>query len=182
MACGCHTAQMRVHLGSDHAGFELKQHLAEHLGSVGHVVVDHGPTAYDPADDYPAFCLRAAEGVAAERAASQGPTGGNDALGVVIGGSGNGEQIAANKVRGVRCALAWSVETARLARQHNDATVVSIGARMHDIAEATALVDAFLAEPFSADARHARRIAMLTEYEASGVLPPLSGSPHVAGE
>src|SRR5690606_20713762 len=105
---------MRVHLGSDHAGFELKQHLAGWLADHGYEVVDHGPTEYDPDDDYPVFCLRAARGVVADPGS----------LGIVLGGSGNGEQIAANKVAGVRAALAWNEETAALARQHNDANVL----------------------------------------------------------
>ena len=158
-----HFPAMRVHLGSDHAGFELKQHLAAHLTRSGHEVVDHGPHVYDAQDDYPPFCLRAA-------LATRDDEG---ALGVVIGGSGNGEQIAANKVPGVRCALAWSEETARLARQHNDAQVVAVGARMHSVDDAARFVDAFLAEPFSGDARHQRRIDMLTAWETDGVLPPL---------
>ena len=154
---------MRVHLGSDHAGLELKQHLAADLRSLGHEPVDHGPSAYDPDDDYPPYCLRAAEAVAAEPGS----------LGVVIGGSGNGEQIAANKVDGVRAALAWSLETARLGRLHNDANVVSVGARMHTAEEAAGFVRAFVETNFSGDSRHARRIAMLTGYERTGVLPPL---------
>ncbi|MFP5334831.1 MAG: ribose-5-phosphate isomerase [Actinomycetes bacterium] len=154
---------MRVHLGGDHAAYELKVHLQQHLAASGHEVVDHGPVVYDAADDYPVFCLRAAAAVAADPGS----------LGVVLGGSGNGEQIAANKVTGVRAALAWSVETARLSRQHNDANVVSVGARMHEQAEATAIVEAFLAEPFSGDERHRRRIAMLSDYEERGELPPL---------
>ncbi|MFN8081379.1 MAG: ribose-5-phosphate isomerase [Kineosporiaceae bacterium] len=154
---------MRVHLGSDHAGFELKEHLVAHLTEAGFEVVDHGPHHFDPLDDYPPFCLRAACGVVDEPGS----------LGVVIGGSGNGEQIAANKVAGVRCALAWSVQTAQLGRQHNDANVVSVGARMHTLEESTAFVDAFLAEPFSGDGRHQRRIDMLRDYELTGDLPPL---------
>jgi len=154
---------MRVHLGSDHAGFELKTHVAEHLRAAGHDVVDHGPLAYDPDDDYPPYCLAAAAAVVADPGS----------LGVVIGGSGNGEQIAANKVRGARCALAWSLQTATLGRQHNDANLVAIGARMHATAEATAFVEAFVAEPFSHDPRHQRRIDLLAEYEATGVLPAL---------
>jgi ribose 5-phosphate isomerase B len=153
---------MRVHLGSDHAGYELKQHLAGHLTAAGHEVVDHGPREYDAQDDYPPFCLRAGEAVVADPGS----------LGVVIGGSGNGEQIAANKVKGVRAALAWSLETATLGRKHNDANVVAVGARMHSAEEATGFVDAFLAEPFSQDPRHVRRIAMLTGYEADGTVPP----------
>ena len=161
---------MRVHVGSDHAGLELKNHLVTWLGDHGHAPVDHGPFVDDPLDDYPVFCLRAAEAVAAERAE------GLDSLGVVIGGSGNGEQMAANKVRGVRCALAWSEETARLARQHNDATVVSVGGRMHTVAQMTRFVEVFLAEPFSGDERHVRRIGQLGAYETDHVLPPLPDS------
>jgi len=154
---------MRVHLGADHAGFELKQHLVEHLTHRGHEVVDHGSHDYDPQDDYPPFCLRAALAVTEDPGS----------LGVVIGGSGNGEQIAANKVAGVRAALAWSIETARLARQHNDANVIAVGARMHGTDEATSFVDAYLVEPYAHDPRHQRRIDMLTAYERSCALPPL---------
>jgi ribose 5-phosphate isomerase B len=156
---------MRVHLGSDHAGFDVKEHLIRVLTAAGHDVVDHGATVPDPLDDYPPYCLRAA------LATVQDP----GSLGVVIGGSGNGEQIAANKVRGVRSALAWSLETARLARQHNDANVVAIGGRMHSLDEATSFVQAFLAEPFSQDERHRRRIGMLSHYEATGELPAVPG-------
>ncbi|MFI5954949.1 ribose-5-phosphate isomerase [Cryptosporangium sp. NPDC051539] len=154
---------MRVYLGSDHAGFELKQHLVEHLTQAGHDVVDVGPHTYDPEDDYPAFCLAAAAKVVADPGS----------LGVVIGGSGNGEQISANKVAGVRAALAWNIETAQLTRLHNDANVVGIGARMHSAEDATAIVDAFLETKFSGEERHARRIAILTEFEKTGTLPPL---------
>ena len=154
---------MRVHLGSDHAGLELKQAVARRLVERGHEPVDHGPLVYDAVDDYPPFVLRAAEGVA----------GDPGSLGVVIGGSGNGEAIAANKVAGVRCALAWSVQTAELGRQHNDANVVSLGARMHTEPEALALLEAFLATPYSDDERHTRRIGMLTAYEQTGALPDL---------
>src|SRR5690349_1324034 len=134
---------MRVHLGSDHAGLELKDHLLGWLRDNGYEPVDHGPFVYDAVDDYPVFCLRAAEGVAADRAQ------GLDSLGVVIGGSGNGEQIAANKVPGIRCALAWSEETASLAREHNDAQVVSVGGRMHSLDDMTRFVEVFLGTPFS---------------------------------
>ena len=158
---------MRVHIGSDHAGLELKDHLMGWLADQGHEVVDHGPFFHDPLDDYPVFCLRAAEGVAADRG------DGLDSLGVVIGGSGNGEQMAANKVDGVRAALVWSDETAALAREHNDANVVSVGGRMHTLEEMTRYVGVFLATPFSGDDRHVRRIAMLTTYERTRELPPL---------
>jgi ribose 5-phosphate isomerase B len=154
---------MRVYLGSDHAGYELKNRLVEWLKSAGHEPLDCGPHIYDAADDYPPFCLRAAE-----RAAQDG-----EGLGIVVGGSGNGEQIAANKVKGVRCALAWSEETASLAREHNNANVVSIGARMHTTDEALKFVETFLNTPFSQGERHERRIEMLSAYEASGLLPPV---------
>ena len=157
---------MRVYLGSDHAGFELKNHLVEHLQKQGHDVVDVGPHEYDPEDDYPPFCLHTGARVVADPGS----------LGVVIGGSGNGEQIAANKIAGVRSALVWRVEIAQLARQHNDSNVCSIGAREHTAEEAAAFVDAFLSTPFSGDPRHQRRIDQLTEFERSRELPPLPGS------
>ena len=146
---------MRVHIASDHAGFDLKTHLVEHLRDEGHDVVDHGAGVYDAQDDYPPICIACGEGVVADPGS----------LGVVIGGSGNGEQIAANKVVGVRAALAWNEDTAALARQHNDANVVSVGARQHSTEEATHLVDVFLATPFSGDARHLRRIQAVSAYE-----------------
>jgi ribose 5-phosphate isomerase B len=156
---------MRIHLGCDHAGFELKEHLRHHLAAAGHDVVDHGAAVYDPDDDYPAFCIAAAQGVAADA----------DSLGIVIGGSGNGEQIAANKVVGVRAALAWSEETARLAREHNDANVMGLGARMHDSDAAVRIVEAFLATPFSEEERHIRRIQQLSAYEVGR--PVTGGAP-----
>jgi ribose 5-phosphate isomerase B len=146
---------MRIYLASDHAGFELKAALTAHLSDAGHDVTDCGAPAYDAADDYPPYCIAAARRVAAEPGS----------LGIVIGGSGNGEQIAANKVVGIRAALAYNNETAELARQHNDANVMGLGARMHTEAEAFAIVDTFVATPFSQDPRHVRRIGLLTEYE-----------------
>jgi ribose 5-phosphate isomerase B len=154
---------MRVHLGSDHAGFELKQGLLRWLSTAGHEAVDHGPAAYDENDDYPPYCLATATAVVADEGS----------LGVVIGGSGNGEQIAANKVAGARAALAWSEETARLAREHNDANVISVGARMHEPETARRFVEVFLTTAFSGGERHGRRIAMLTDYESSGTIPAL---------
>ena len=154
---------MRVYLGSDHAGYELKNHLVEHLQKQGHEVVDVGPHVYDPEDDYPAFCLNAGAKVVADPGS----------LGIVIGGSGNGEQIAANKIDGVRSALVWKVEIAELARQHNDSNVCAIGAREHSPEEAESFVDAFLGTPFSGDPRHQRRIDELSEYERTRELPPL---------
>ena len=161
---------MRVHLGCDHAGLELKSHLTGWLSEHGYEPVDHGPFVYDAVDDYPVFCLRAAEGVAEDRAA------GLDSLGVVIGGSGNGEQIAANKVRGVRSALVWSEETAVLAREHNDANVVSVGGRMHSVDDMTRFVEVFLTTPFSNDERHVRRIGQVMTYDATKELPDLPES------
>jgi len=161
---------MRVHLGSDHAGLELKEHLFNWLTDHGYEPVDHGPFVYDALDDYPVFCLRAAVGVVADQ------EDGVDALGVVIGGSGNGEQIAANKVHGVRSALVWSEETAVLAREHNDANVVSVGGRMHSLEDMTRFVEVFLTTPFPGDERHVRRIRMLADYEKTGNLPPLPDS------
>lgn len=161
---------MRVHIGSDHAGLELKDHLLGWLVDHGYEAVDHGPFVYDALDDYPVFCLRAAEAVAADQ------QDGLDSLGVVVGGSGNGEQMAANKVRGVRSALVWSEETAVLAREHNDANVVSVGGRMHSLDDMTRFVEVFLATPFSGEDRHVRRISMLTAYERTGDLPALPAS------
>ncbi|WP_410788537.1 ribose-5-phosphate isomerase [Kribbella sp. C-35] len=154
---------MRVHIGSDHAGFELKNHLVQHLTAAGHDVVDHGPAVYDAVDDYPPYCLRTGQAVVEEPGS----------LGIVIGGSGNGEQIAANKVKGVRAVLAWSTDTARLGREHNNANVISVGARMHSEEEATGFVETFLATDYSGEERHTRRIEMLSGYESTGELPPL---------
>lgn len=154
---------MRLHIGSDHAGYELKVHLVAHLSEAGHELVDHGAVAYHDGDDYPPYCLHAASAVGRDPAS----------LGIVIGGSGNGEQIAANKVSGIRAALIWSEETARLAREHNDANVAAVGARMHSLETATQFIDLFLATPFSGAERHTRRIDMLRAYENSGELPPL---------
>lgn len=151
---------MRVYLGSDHAGFELKARLIEHLIEGEHDPVDCGAFSLDPDDDYPPPCIAAGARTVAEPGS----------LGIVIGGSGNGEQIAANKVQGVRAALVWSDETARLAREHNDANVMSIGGRNHPEGDALRFVDVFLATPFSQDERHVRRIAMVSEYETSGAI------------
>lgn len=156
----------RIHIGTDHAGLELSRTLQSELTSLGFDVVDHGPAAYDAQDDYPAFCISAAEGVARDI------NNNRPSLGIVIGGSGNGEQIAANKVRGIRAALVWNESTARLARQHNDANVIAIGAREHTPEECLKLVVFFLQEPFTQDARHRRRIAQIADYETC--LTPLA--------
>lgn len=152
---------MRVYLGSDHAGFELKAHLMASLRALGHDPVDCGPPEYAADDDYPPYVMSAAARAAADPGSRA----------VVIGGSGNGEAIAANKVPGVRAALAWSEETARLGRQHNDATVISLGARMHSLADATRFVEVFLGTEFSADPRHSRRLSMVSAYEKTHKLP-----------
>ncbi|MGP5258357.1 ribose-5-phosphate isomerase [Brachybacterium paraconglomeratum] len=149
---------MRVHIGTDHAGFELKNRLVAQLENKGHEVTDHGAHEYDALDDYPPFCTDVGEAVVAQPGS----------LGIVIGGSGNGEQIAANKVEGVRAALVWNEETARLAREHNDANVISVGARQHSEDELEALIDLFLAEPFSGEERHQRRIDLVARYETTG--------------
>ena len=149
---------MKVHIGSDHAGLEFKNRIVKHLESKGHTVVDHGPHSFDPLDDYPVFCIPTAQAVANEPGS----------FGIVLGGSGNGEQIAANKVKGVRAALVWSKEIAKLAREHNDANVISLGGRMHDEALCLELVDIFLATPFTGDKRHVRRIGLISNYEKDG--------------
>src|SRR5690554_5369503 len=153
---------MRIHIATDHAGLEFSQQLQEHLAKAGHEVVDHGPKSFDPVDDYPSFCINAARAVVRDQQE------GTDALGVVFGGSGNGEQMAANKVAGARAALVWNVSTARLAREHNDANVISIGARQHTLDKAILFIESFIATGFSGEERHARRIAQLAEYESTG--------------
>jgi ribose 5-phosphate isomerase B len=151
---------MRVHIAADHAGYELKAHLLTWLAANGHEPVDHGAFVHDELDDYPPFCIAAAAAAVAEPGS----------LAIVIGGSGNGEQIAANKVKGARAALAWSIETASLARQHNNANVVAVGARMHSEAEATGIVESFLTTAWSEADRHQRRIDMLDTYEETGTI------------
>ena len=153
---------MRVHIATDHAGLELSHHLMEKLTEHGYEMIDHGPVEYDAADDYPAFCISAALGVKEDR------ENGLDSLGIVLGGSGNGEQMAANTVEGIRAALVWNQDTAKLARAHNDAQVMALGGRQHEFEEALGLALTFLAEPFSGDERHVRRIAQLGEYERTG--------------
>jgi len=153
---------MRVHIATDHAGLELSDYLVKHLTAKGYEMINHGPKAYDPEDDYPAFCINAAKAVVEDQRA------GLDSLGIVLGGSGNGEQIAANKVEGIRAALAWNLDTAKLAREHNDANVIAVGGRQHSVEEAAKLIEAFLAEPFSEAERHVRRIGKIASYETTG--------------
>lgn len=154
---------MRIYLGADHAGFDMKNLIADHLKAAGYEVIDCGAHTYNANDDYPAFCIEAARRVVADEGS----------LGIVLGGSGNGEQIAANKVPGARCALAWSVETAKLAREHNNAQLIGLGGRMHSEEEALAIVDAFIAQEWSEAERHQRRIDILAEYEKTGEAPAL---------
>ena len=149
---------MRIHIGSDHAGLEFKNVIVKHLEGKGHTVIDHGPHVYDALDDYPVFCIPCAEAVA------KNP----ESLGIVLGGSGNGEQIAANKVKGIRAALVWSIETAKLAREHNNANVIAVGGRMHEADFVKQLIDTFIATPFPGDERHQRRITKVGNYEITG--------------
>ena len=153
---------MRIHIATDHAGIELSAFLVRELSAVGHELIDHGPTVYDALDDYPGFCIAAAQGVIADQSA------GVEALGIVLGGSGNGEQMAANKVKGIRAALIWNESTAKLAREHNDANVAAVGARQHSQEEVLKLVQLFIAEPFSNDERHVRRIGKIASFENTG--------------
>jgi ribose 5-phosphate isomerase B len=153
---------MRIHIATDHAGLELSHFLIEQLREQGHEVFDHGPKEYDALDDYPAFCINAALAVVRDEQAAI------EALGIVLGGSGNGEQMAANKVQGIRAALVWNESTAKLARQHNNANVVAVGARQHSKEEVLNLIELFIAEPFSFDERHARRIGKIANFEQTG--------------
>ncbi len=154
---------MRVYLGSDHAGFVLKGRLIEWLKQAGHEPVDCGPSAERDDDDYPPYVMAAANSAVHDPGS----------LGIIIGGSGNGEQIAANKIAGVRAAVAWSEETAQLARLHNNANVLSLGARMYPVDDAVAFARIFVETEFSGASRHARRLAMIADYEATGELPAI---------
>ena len=151
---------MRIHIGSDHAGLEFKNELITHLVMNGHDVTDHGPYEYDALDDYPDFCIPCAEAVAKD----------STSVGIVLGGSGNGEQISANKVKGIRAALVWSLETAKLAREHNNANVISVGQRQHTAQEVKDFIDLFLATKFPGDERHVRRVQKVSNYEITGDL------------
>lgn len=152
---------MRVHIATDHAGLEMSNFLMAELEKAGYEMVNHGPSSYDPLDDYPSFCINAALAVRHER------NQGMDSLGIVLGGSGNGEQMAANKVEGIRAALVWNKDTAALAREHNNAQVVAIGGRQHSLEEALDLIKIFLTTPWTGEERHARRVAQLGEYETT---------------
>lgn len=147
---------MRVHIATDHAAFDVKQYLVAELAERGYEVIDHGAATYDALDDYPDFCIPCAEAVVADEGS----------LGIVLGGSGNGEQIAANAVKGVRAALAYNTELASLAREHNDANILSLGGRMQPKEEGLQMALTFLSTPFSHDPRHQRRIDKMAAYEA----------------
>lgn len=153
---------MRIHIATDHAGMELSAYLVAELSAIGHELIDHGPKVYDALDDYPGFCIAAAQAVMADQ------DSGVEALGIVLGGSGNGEQMAANKVQGIRAALIWNDSTAKLAREHNNANVAAVGARQHSNEEVLELIKAFINEPFSNDERHVRRIGKIAKFEATG--------------
>ena len=153
---------MRIHIATDHAGLETSHYLIQELTNLGHEVFDHGPQSFDPLDDYPAFCINAALAVQRELQAEV------PALGVVLGGSGNGEQMAANKVKGIRAALVWNKEIAELAKQHNDANVIAVGARQHSKEVVLELIKVFIAEPFSKEERQVRRIGKIGIYEQTG--------------
>lgn len=142
---------MKIAIGSDHAGYLYKQAILQHLRAAGHEVEDFGTHSEDPVD-YPRFIRPVAEAVAA----------GTFERGIVLGGSGNGEAITANRVRGVRCGLCWNLESARLTRLHNDANVLSLGQRMMDLPTALQIVDIFLTTPFEGG-RHLARIQQLDE-------------------
>ncbi|MBK1881120.1 ribose 5-phosphate isomerase B [Luteolibacter pohnpeiensis] len=142
---------MNIAIGSDHAGYTYKQEIISYLRSAGHQVTDFGTDSTD-AVDYPKFIRPVAEAVAA----------GKFDRGIVLGGSGNGEAIAANRVRGIRCGLCWNTESARLTRLHNDANVLSLGERMMDLETALSIVDVFLATAFEGG-RHLARIRELDE-------------------
>jgi ribose 5-phosphate isomerase B len=147
---------MRIAIGSDHAGYRYKQEIARWLAEHGHDVADHG-TDSEQSVDYPVYIRPVAEAVAAGRADR----------GIVLGGSGNGEAMAANRVRGARCALAWSVESARLSREHNDANLLSLGERLLDWETVVDILDVWLTTPFEGG-RHERRIRLLDEPGGGG--------------
>lgn len=142
---------MKIGIGSDHAGYRYKEEIRKHLAKLGHEVKDFG-TNSEMTVDYPAFIRPVAEAVAR----------GDVERGIVLGGSGNGEAMVANRVRGIRCALCWNEESARLGRQHNDANMISLGQRMMTLETALAIVKIWLDTPFEGG-RHVRRIQMIDE-------------------
>ena len=147
---------MKIYIATDHAGYEYKEELIKFL-SGEHQVVDLGNKSFDPDDDYPDFVIPLAEKVAEEEGS----------LGIVLGKTGNGEAIAANKVKGIKAALCLNEQLARKAREHNQANVLALGTDMTNLDTAKAIVTTFLSTPFSKNERHARRVKKITTYESS---------------
>lgn len=148
---------MKIYIASDHGGFNLKEELKKYLQKVGHEVEDFDNKSYESEDDYPDFVFPLAEKVAAEP----------ESLGVVLGRSGNGEAMAANKVKGIRAALCLNETMAKKAREHNDANVLALGADYIDEKTAKEIVETFIKTPFSEEERHKRRIEKISSYETS---------------
>lgn len=146
---------MKIYVGSDHAGFELKEKVKEYLKSQGYEVTDRGAFQLDPEDDYPNFILSVAQSVAEDP----------KSIGIIFGMSGNGEAIAANKVKGIRAALCLNREMAALAREHNHANILSLGAEFVKEDIVTAIVDTFVTTDYSGEERHFRRVKMITDFE-----------------
>lgn len=144
-----------IYLGSDHAGHELKQAVARHLASSGQDTQDLGNAVFDPADDYPDYAFKVGEAVA----------GDPGSFGILVCGSAQGVCLAANKVKGVRAAAAMDIESAKLARAHNDANILCLSGWRASNDDVSAIVDAFLSTPFSGEERHARRIGKISTYE-----------------
>ncbi len=148
---------MKIFIAADHVGMKLKEELKGYLVGQGHEVVDCGNTTFDPDDDFTDFIIPAAEKVASDKGS----------IGIVIGRSGNGEQIAANKVKGVLAALCWNTEMAQLAREHNNANVLALGAVFVDLQGALNILKVFLETPFSTNERYVRRAEKIIKYESS---------------
>lgn len=150
---------MRIYIGADHGGYQLKEELKKYLGEIGHEVEDMGAHELNPEDDYPDFVFPVALRVAQSKP--------HEAMGIVIGRSGNGEVITANKVKGIRAALCWNEEVAKKAREHNDANILSLSADYTDTETAKIIVKTFLETPFSEEERHKRRIEKISKYKTS---------------
>ena len=148
---------MKIYIASDHGGYELKKELVNYLQRKGYTIEDMGNKEDDPQDDYPDFILPLAEKVAKDMGA----------MGIILGRSGNGEAIAANKVKGIRAAVCLNVQMAKMAREHNDANILSLGADYLDLSTAKAIVDTFLETSFSTEEKHKRRMNKITSYESA---------------
>lgn len=148
---------MKVYIGADHGGYQLKEGLKKYLSELGYAVEDMGAHELNPEDDYPDYVFPTAESVARNPGS----------MGIVIGRSGNGEAIAANKVKGIRAALCWNEEVAKKAREHNNANVLSLGADYIDTDMAKNIVKTFLEAAFSEEEKHKRRVGKISGYEAS---------------